>query len=70
MSFLKRGHGSGGLDTPGLRYNYLYILGEICCFEGLQYIDVVSSGMDFPGHTLQMSSTVEHVYGIEGFGYV
>ena len=25
MSYLKHGHGSGGLDIPGLRYNCLYI---------------------------------------------
>ena len=52
MSFLKHGHGSGGLDIPGLRYNDLYILVETCCFEGLQYTVVVSSGMDFPGYDL------------------
>ena len=33
MSCLKHGHGSGGLDIPGLRYNYLYIFVETCCGE-------------------------------------
>ena len=61
MSYLKHGHGSGGLDIPGLRYNYLYILVETCCFEGLEYTVVVSSGMDFPGYDLWI---VGHVYGI------
>ena len=54
MLYLKHGHGSGGLDIPGLRYNYLCILVETCWFEGLQYTVVVSSGMDFPGYDLRI----------------
>ena len=51
MSYLKHGLGSGGLDIPRLRYNYLYILVETCCFEGLLCTVVISSGMDVPGMT-------------------
>ena len=47
---------------------YMVVVSSGMDFPGYDlYTVVVSGGMDFPGYALWI---VEHVYGIEGFGFV
>ena len=58
MSFVKHGHGSGGLDIPGLGRDYLCIIVEPCCVKMFVVYCCRFQWNGFPW------TFVGHVYGI------